>query len=89
MKADSNGTKTEQFRASIAWKTAAQLRRNGQVLGPEQTCISCDFSEIRLFTKGDESIGSSLRCAHPLTPAPAGMATRESARCDKYQRKVP
>lgn len=85
MKADAFGTMTEQARARMGWKTDAQRKAAGET--PDgKSCNSCDYSEIRLVMRRDESIGGSLRCAHPLAPGRGGMATRATAICKEFLR---
>ena len=87
MKADPNGTPVERCRAEMGWKTALQQKAAGTRLS-EKNCGECAFSYIYIYTKGDESTGCQMRCVHRLAIGKAGMVTRETATCDKQQRRA-
>lgn len=88
MKANSCGTMVEQSRARMGWKTATERKATYQIGDdPAKTCRGCKFFSVVPYKKSDESFGLALRCIH-LRASGDGFATRETAGCDAWERKL-
>lgn len=85
MKANPYGTMVEQSRAKLGWKTATERKACGA--DTEKTCRGCQFFSAEPYKKSDESFRIALRCIHIRTSGD-GFATRETAGCDAWERKL-
>lgn len=85
VKANSCGTMVEQYRARLGWKSATERKACGA--DPEKVCRGCQHFVSEPYTNGDGGVSLALRCWHP-TVGGAGFATRETAGCDAWERKL-
>ena len=84
MKADPCGGYTEQIRARFGWKTKAELNAAG--VDPLKTCGTCHHRVLKEIKTGDGSVNFSPYCWEPKS-GDEGFATRESASCNKWERR--
>lgn len=83
MKADQMGTPTEQARYRMGWMTAPQRRAAGNAT----RCDTCAHFTIDFPTVRGGGIRTVIRCRHPMATGKEGMATREAATCEKWERR--
>lgn len=87
MKADRMGTHTEQVRARMGWKSPKERKALG--LADSHVCAYCHFFWLKEIPNRDGGCSNySPYCAHPQAAGEYGYATRETAFCDKWERKV-
>ena len=86
MKADACGGYTEQIRARFGWKSKAERKAAGADL--TRNCGNCHFREFKEIARADGGYNFSPYCCHLETPGDSGFATRESAICDKWERRL-
>lgn len=86
MKADINGAWTEQVRARMGWKSAAQVRAGGG----HRTCDGCKYHWLKESPNrdGGASGNYSPYCGHPHAAGEKGHATRQGACCDRWEMKL-
>jgi len=85
MKADQNGTRAEQVRATMGWKSPAELR--GRTF--PGACAQCKYFFLKEIQNRDGGVGNcSPYCGHLMTPGKVGHPTREQARCNFWERKL-
>lgn len=85
MKADRNGTWTEQVRANMGWKSPAQAKAEGG----RTFCENCKFHWLKESPNrdGGASGNYSSYCGHPRAAGDKGHATRQGARCNHWEMK--
>lgn len=87
MKADRMGTHTEQVRARMGWKSPAELRAAGTDVAPG-VCSNCNRFWLKEIPNRDGGCSNtSPYCGHPHAAGEFGHATRQSARCDRWEGK--
>ena len=82
MKANPCGTMSEQARHKMGFQTPSERKASGN--DRKGICRECHYHEVRIYKKGDESTGYSIRCAHLMTSGD-GFATRETAGCEQFK----
>jgi hypothetical protein len=86
MKADLNGTWTEQVRARMGWKSPVQVG----IAGGDKECVGCRHHWLKESPNrdGGASGNYSSYCGHPRAAGEKGHATRQGACCDHWEKKL-
>jgi len=89
MKADRMGTYTEQVRARMGWISPTARKAAGK--NDTKVCINCNWVWQKEIPNRDGGCGNySTYCGHPAAGGHdhvGGHATRDTASCDKWERK--
>lgn len=84
MKADRNGTWTEQVRARMGWMSPSDRKAAGK---PDaHVCVNCHWMWVKEIPNHDGGASnSSTYCGHRDAAGERGHTTRDTASCDKWE----
>lgn len=87
MKADQHGTASEKARANMGWKSPSERKVAGVI--DTKYCVNCHYRWAKETPNRDGGCPNySSYCGHPQAAGERGHATRDTASCAKWERKL-